>query len=409
MELQLLDRISEGEAVCFLCKTSLAQYVENLPANFREFYIQRGIVTNRFLDNLWDTLSKKRHIPPIVLVAGPTPPAHDVGSVFNLGSDFKVLDGLQRSHRLKEIWDTLAYINEEFDDQPSVSVARLTRQFALKLREIDLSPQIFQKVLEAKREGIEAVELFEGNTIWLEIWFGLSEAQQIQKMLVLNAGHKSVNIKHQIELIFWSNFEVLANEMAPSTMVREKDKASTTYSKGRRPGEFHFAHLISAFVSLTEGETVTTNAEFSASQSFSGDNGSDESLLDIDDRLLSAFAKTLRLLDGALRSESGIRWLGREVVLVGIFGAIGAMAKNHPGTKIEALSNFNARIEQFAEILNLEGFEEWRNTLDLSKVNIGNVNKRAVFNATSAFLRGKISDPINWRNVNVKDELHDAS
>jgi len=409
VELQILDRISEGEAVCLLCKTSLAQYVENLPLNFREFYIQRGIVTNRFLDNLWDTLSKKRHIPPIVLVAGPTPPARDMGTVFNLGSEFKVLDGLQRSHRLKEIWDTVAYLNNEFVDQPGVPVARLTRQLSSKIREIDLSPQIFQKVLEAKREGIEGAELFENNTIWLEIWFGLSEAQQIQKMLVLNAGHKSVNIKHQIELIFWSNFEVLAEALAPSTMVREKDKASTTYSKGRKAGEFHFAHLISAFVSLTEGETVTTNAEFSASQSFGGSNGSDESLFDIDDRLLSAFAKTLRRLDGALRSEHGIRWLGREVVLVGIFGAIGAMAKNHPGTKIEALSNFDSYVEQYAEVLNLEGFEEWRNTLDLSKVNIGNVNKRAVFNATTAFLEGKLSGPINWRNVNVKDELHDAS
>jgi hypothetical protein len=409
MELKLLDKISEGDAVCLLCKASLAQYVENLPDDFREYYIQRGIVTNRFLDNLWETISKKRHIPPIVLVAGPKPPVHNIGAVFNLVSGFKVLDGLQRSHRLKEIWDTLTYVNDEFVDNTNVPVARLTRQLASKLRASNISPQMFQKVLEAKRQGFKAKELFEDNNIWLEIWFGLSEAQQIQKMLILNAGHKSVNIKHQIELIFWSNYEFLESKLKPSTIVREKDKASTTYSKGRTPGEFHFAHLVSAFVSLAEGETVTTNAEFSASQSFSGDNSSDESLFDIDEHLLSAFAETLKLLDSALSSEAGIRWLGREVVLVGIFGAIGATAKNHPGGKIDALSNFNGRIREYVNILNLEGFEGWRNTLDLSKVNIGGVNKRAVFNATSAFLEGNISSQIDWRNAGVKDKLYDAS
>lgn len=409
MRPQVLDSIREDGAICLLCKTSLFQYVTSLPSDFREFYIQRGIVTNRFLDNLWDTLSKKRHIPPIVLVAGPKSIPKEIGMVLDLGSDFKVLDGLQRSHRLKEIWDTIIYIDDDFADQPDTSVARLTRRFAPQLREKGLSPQIFQKVLEARRSGIDGADIFKNNTIWIEIWFGLSEAQQIQKMLVLNAGHKSVNIKHQIELLFWSNFEVLAAKLKPSTMVREKDKASTTYSKGRKPGEFHFAHLISAFVSLTEGATVTTNAEFSAAQSFSGDSGSDEPLLDIDDHLLSAFATTLRLLDGALRSELGIRWLGREVVLVGIFGAVGAMAQTNPGTKIETLTNFNARIREYIEILNLEGFEEWRNTLELSKVNIGNVNKRAVFRATLAFLEGKATGPIDWRNMNVKGGFRDAS
>jgi hypothetical protein len=409
VKLQILDSINEGEAICLLCKTSLSQYVTSLPENFRDFYIQRGIVTNRFLDNLWDTLSKKKHIPPIVLVAGAGATRQKVGTTFDLGSEFKVLDGLQRSHRLKEIWDTITYINEDFVDQPSLPVTRLTRQLASQIRKKGLNPQIFQKVLEAKRNGVDGAELFEGNSIWLEIWFGLSEAQQIQKMLVLNAGHKSVNIKHQIELIFWSNFGVLAKSLTPSTVVREKDMASTTYSKARKSGEFHFAHLISAFVSLTEGETVTTNAEFSAAQSFSGDSGSDEALLQIDDRLLSAFANTLKILDVALNDELGVRWLGREVVLVGIFGAIGAAAKKHPLTKIEALSNFNDRIGNFVEFLNLQGFEHWRNTLELSKVNIGTVNRRAVFNATLAFLENNISAPINWRSMNVKDVVHDAT
>ncbi|TAV21270.1 hypothetical protein ELI36_32515 [Rhizobium ruizarguesonis] len=399
MKLTVLDKFSEGDALCFLCKTSLADYVDGLPENFREFYIQRGIVTNRFLDNLWDTLSAQRHIPPIVLVGGQTAPDLSPTKDFELPADFKVLDGLQRSHRLKEIWDTVAYIENEFADDLSLNVPQLTRQKAIDLRKRGINPQIFQKALGAHREGNGREFLFRRNTIWLEVWFGLSEAAQIQKMLVLNAGHKSVNIKHQIELIFWSRFEKLQAELEPGKVFREKDKSSISYSKGRQQGEYHFAHLISAFVSLLDGALVTTNAEYSADQAFPGERDPDETLLDVDDRVLRAFAHTVAALDRKLQTDEGVRWLGREVVLVGIFGAIGAVARSGSEGKVEALQDFDAKIPQFIQNLNLHGFERWRNNLELSKVNIGNVNRREVFNATLQFLKGKTQGMIQWGNI----------
>ncbi len=399
MKLEILDKFNEGEATCLLCKTSLSEYVSGLPDNFRDFYIQRGIVTNRFLDNLWDTLSAQRHIPPIVLVGGEVAPDLSYGSTFDLSKDFKVLDGLQRSHRLKEIWDTVTFIEAEFEDQPSIDVPQLTRQRASTLRGQGVNLQIFQKALLALREGKDEDYLFGQNKIWLEVWFGLSEAAQIQKMLVLNAGHKSVNIKHQIELIFWSRFNTLRQELAPGKVFREKDKSSISYSKGRQAGEFHFAHLISAFVSLLDGTLVTTNAEYSADQAFPGDRESDETLLDVDDQVLTAFAHTVSALDRELRTDAGIRWLGREVVLVGIFGAIGAVAKNGSAAKLKALNDFKAGLPRFISILNLDGFEGWRNSLELSKINIGNVNKREIFNATLQFLKHQKDTPIQWGHL----------
>jgi hypothetical protein len=409
MKLTILDKFREGDAAtCLLCKASLADYVSGLPENFREFYIQRGIVTNRFLDNLWDTLAAQRHIPPIVLVGGQTAPDLSRKEEFDLSADFKVLDGLQRSHRLKEIWDTVAYIENEFEDNTSLGVAQLARQQANNLRKQGINPQIFQKALGAHREGNGREYLFERNTIWLEVWFGLSEAAQIQKMLVLNAGHKSVNIKHQIELIFWSRFEKLQAELAPGVVLREKDKSSISYSKGRKPGEYHFAHLISAFVSLLDGALVTTNAEYSADQAFPGERETDETLLDVDDQVLRAFAHTIAALDHSLRTDIGVRWLGREVVLVGIFGAVGALAEKGSGGKVEALRDFEAKLPQFIARLNLQDFERWRNSLELSKVNIGNVNRREVFNATLQFLQGKTDGLIQWGNIGEVD-ANDAS
>jgi hypothetical protein len=97
------------------------------------------------------------------------------------------------------------------------------------------------------------------------------------------------------------------------------------------------------------------------------------------------------------------------VVLVGIFGAIGATASRESGTKVETLSTFNSRIDEFTEVLNLDGFERWRNSLELSKVNIGNVNKSAVFNATMKFLQGNIKAPIDWVRIHTRSVANDAT
>lgn len=69
MRLQFLDRIEEEGASCLLCKTTLKEYIEAVPDDFQDFFVQRGIVTNKFLDQLWETLTQNKHIPTIVIVA----------------------------------------------------------------------------------------------------------------------------------------------------------------------------------------------------------------------------------------------------------------------------------------------------------------------------------------------------
>ncbi|WP_421423331.1 hypothetical protein [Agrobacterium rosae] len=399
MKLNVLDSFEESGAVCYLCRTTLEDYIQGLPENFRDFYIQRGIVSNKFLDNLWDTVFKRKHIPAIVLVSSSSSPDAKKGESFELDSNLKVLDGLQRSHRLREIWDAAQYIKMSFVDDPMLSPARLARKYADSLKEAEVSSSIFQKMIDFQRQNGDIEALFHENKIWLEVWFNLTESQQIQKMLILNAGHKSVNIKHQIELLFWGSYSTLQKALSPSHIVREKDKSSTSYSKNREPGEFHFAHIISAFVSLTEGKSVTTNADYSAAMSFEQGESLENDLFEIDDKTLNAFAATLSILDHSFQDAVGVRWLGREVVLVGIFGAIGAFAKTNSLSLIDSLAAFNEKTSEFVQILNLEQFEHYRNRVELSKVNIGNVNKKAVFEATARFLDNRATGPVNWQEL----------
>jgi len=88
--------------------------------------------------------------------------------------------------------------------------------------------------------------------------------------------------------------------------------------------------------------------------------------------------------------------MGREVTLAGLFGAIGDYAKSHeeaPGNAIRRLVDI---VKDHPKVLRLDEFEAQRNSLDLSKVNIGNINRAAVFSATRELLEKSGSVRIDW-------------
>lgn len=65
---RILDSRTEGDSTCFLSSMSLEDYVGALPSSYRDYEVQREIVSNVYLDHLVDTVLNRRHIPPIVLV-----------------------------------------------------------------------------------------------------------------------------------------------------------------------------------------------------------------------------------------------------------------------------------------------------------------------------------------------------
>jgi hypothetical protein len=406
MRVHVLDRFQEGNSEGVLCRVEFADYVSNLPDDFRDYFVQRGITANRYLDNLWETIVEKKHIPLMVLVAGAKDGMPNKEAEINLGEGWKILDGLQRTHRMKLLYEIVQFQIKEVDTQPTLlgdlepipSVVKAKKKWLL---EHDCPPSLFVRVLRSKRSmSNDAFEkVFEGVNLWLEVWFGLGENEQIQKMLILNAGHKSVNIKHQIELLFSDYFDVLKHNLGGREVVRERDKSSITYSKSRRSGQFHFAHLVTAFQSLDAGKPVSTNADFAAEKSL-GMASSDESKLDINIELLEAFAGFLCKLDNAFSDKDiAIKWLGREVILAGLFAAIGKYSDEIKKSKAQALNEFSDRLASYYAWLNLDGFEQARNSLNLAKVNIGNKNKYAVQNATLQFLKDPNSSNPEWHEL----------
>src|SRR4051812_9890248 len=105
MKATILGTRKEGSATCYLCSVYLGDYIAALPTRYKEYDIQREIVRNVYLDHLVDTVLNGRHIPPMVLVLvdyRSKPGELDI-------QDFKILDGLQRTHRLEVISKTIDF------------------------------------------------------------------------------------------------------------------------------------------------------------------------------------------------------------------------------------------------------------------------------------------------------------
>lgn len=83
-------------------------------------------------------------------------------------------------------------------------------------------------------------------------------------------------------------------------------------------------------------------------------------------KFLKEFVRFITQLDKLLASqyrESGTRWLGREVTLAGLFGAIGSYADEHEKDRDQVMRDFIGVIKKNPKCLNLTKFEDVRNGL----------------------------------------------
>jgi hypothetical protein len=392
MEVKILDVKYEESATCYLCKVDLVNYIESIPEDYNEYDIQRGIVPNKYLDLMVDTIVQKKHIPPIVLLSNKNNIVEKDGSLKI--SNFRVLDGLQRTHRFKLISDTFKLMKEDFSQEYIESNASTYyRKNSKRFKSIGSNRNIVEKLfLYLKENNTKPQNIFENNPLWIEVWVGLDENEQIQKMLLLNAGHKPVDIKHQLELLFMGTYIKLDNLAIKGVeFIREKDVPAIRYSKNRSIGQFHFSHIISSLVSLSAGKIVNTNSDFIGNLQASKLNGIE--LFDNFDlktlEFVVSFVKKLDLLLEEKFGDVGIKWLGREVVLVGLFGAIGSVLKSKPSMIDIDYDGMYSKLGLLVSHLDLSTFEKERNNVQLNKVNVGNVNKKAVYRAIVDLLECK--------------------
>lgn len=389
------EKSTDAGTVCYFCGCTLSDYMKCIPETYRDNDIQRGIVKNVYLDRIVQTIIKNDCIPTITLV-GDGISLTDEGKKLKL-EKYRILDGLQRTFRINEIWKCMRFFEEinNKDELLEYSRIKLRRVLAADLREHDCDFSVFMEVLNEYRKNgsIDRFwKYYNSNIQWFEIWENLSPEEETKKMLILNAGHKQMEIRHQLELLFLNMLPEL-NQMCEENhckgIIRNKDKTDMFYSKERKKGEYYFSHIISAAISYTDKKAITTNVDLV-------NNIQQETREDIDYVKLKEIMSFLFKLDDALEQtygDLGTKWIGRETVLVGMFAALGEIGDDAFSRLIDKVDGLNLNLYETSKNENIE----------VSKVNVGNVTKAAVNNAILDLLNGKVTE-INWDDYFGGDE-----
>jgi hypothetical protein len=412
MNLQILSEKPEKGSICYLCQTTLEDYLSSLPADYDQYEIQRGIEKNRYLDRLIDTVLSKGHIPPMVLVVEEEnyQTANNSSNCLQI-QEFKILDGLQRTYRLKIIWDTVALFQEylkkgeEFDNESPFS---LSKKYSKYLYQINSSSNLLYAIVNFHKEnGLSSLlKIFKENQQWFEVWANLLVKEQVDKMLILNAGHKQVQPAHQLELLFLNLIPYL-QESKQLTLFREKDETSKVFSKNRKSGQFHFSHVISAIRSFIEAKPVTTNIE--QIQKLQKKQYDTEKFVDfVGYDFFEVLITFLLDLDKEVAKENNEIWLGKESTLTGIFGALGSY-RQQKSIPIKTL--FEKVIDKFQttqNVLNLQEYNQAILSIDASKRNIGSLYRTAISSGFNDLLMNIDNDnytSIHWHeHFNAKSQ-----
>ena len=391
----------------YLCKCNLLDYLENLKDDFYDFAIQRKIVKNQYLDKLYSTIKSGDPIPIITLKYDHT----KLDNVFNNSAEVnldntEILDGLQRSFRL---WAHLK-ICEKYETRRHLNY----REFAKELK--DDNPLFFNSgVISTKliKSLIESGEIdnikpsFSNYDIFLIIWTGLTEQEVIQKMLVLNAGQKSVSKTHQFELLFLHFFDDIKESEIRIELFREKDSEANDIKRGiRKNGQFMFSSIIVALQSFVQRRPLRVSTEKLIEHEFNDSVEINESNLDLVFNMdfLKYYLTKLVELDEHISSKEhkGKEWFSKDTTLSGIFAAIGSRIDyTQIKSEIQLKSLFDKEFKKLEQNIdkfgfNLIEFTDEYNVLSSRSVNIGSFIRKAVMQYTLQLMEGNKKD---WGDI----------
>lgn len=399
----------DNNRICYLCESTLKDYIQSIPLDYKEFDIQRGIVSNIYLDNLPNTILSGQHMPPITLSTEAVIDFKTQYSGDYTIEDFKVLDGLQRTHRLKILWDTIEFLENvlKIQDVSNLDIYQITRQFSDELENIGSDSKVFYQLLIQLKDNfnnnIDQMKSKFESIQWFEIWTNLEPDDEIQKILILNAGHKQMTTQHQIELLFLNQLKILENiileEGYEFKLIRERDMSSTIYGKKRENGMYYFPHFISATLSFVESKPVTSNINLVKKIQY------DESTFDKLNEIINyEFIKDLTTFlvkfDDYLTKygDEGIKWIAKDTVMTGIFGAIGNSVCEFEKSPKEIFNMIISSLNQNStELLNIKSFNKFRNSINIGNVNIGNFTKNAVYFGFKDLIDNGFSEEIDWK------------
>lgn len=394
MKLKILDR----KGGWILGKVSLLNYIESLSEQNFKYDIQRGIVSNHFLDTILNAVVEGKTLTPISLVIHQY---NDITDSVEISS-FNILDGLQRTFRLWIYYklSELALKKQNYDYRA------ITKEFrnACDNYSMAVSPRQVRNLF--KRESNINIwnlnEKYKSFDLYLYVWTNLTPDQEIKQMLILNAGQKPMEINHQFELMYLRLFEENDFNDDKIKILRSKDGKI----KQRKTGEYMLSSVIIGALSLLNMRPMRLSRDMIYKDS---DMSSSISLSSIEDVFTANFIREylhlLMELDTKVSTnQESSDWFAKDTTLAGIMAGIGSHIKPLDKSPSEILLGMKYCIENILgnDAFSLEEYKEVYDDLSAAKINIGTVVRKAVMVYTEALLENKKNSWKTAFNISMK-------
>ena len=387
MDIKILD----NKPGWILGKVSLLEYIKSLTEENFRYEIQRGIVSNPFLDTILDAVVENKPLAPVSLVSKDFEDGDKTLSI----NQFNILDGLQRTFRFW-IYYQLAKLAKE---KNSNDYRLVTKEFKTICDDYSLAVSPRQVRGLFKHDNAINVwnlnELYSDFDLYLYIWTDLSVDQEIKQMLILNAGQKQMSLNHQFELIYMRLFEENTFDEGKIKILRSKDGKITN----RNIGEYSMSTVIIGVQSLVNMKPMRLSRDMLYKDDFQNDMllSSMDGVFTIG--FVRKFLDMFNILDKKISvNQEYSNWFAKDTTISGMMAGIGQhiQALNHDSSYI--LENLSQSVESIvgAETFKLDEYNKVYSELSGAKVNIGKVLRRAVMIYTQNVLDGTA---MSWKEA----------
>ena len=387
MDIKILD----NKPGWILGKVSLLEYIKSLTEENFRYEIQRGIVSNPFLDTILDAVVENKPLAPVSLVSKDFEDGDKTLSI----NQFNILDGLQRTFRFW-IYYQLAKLAKE---KNSNDYRLVTKEFKTICDDYSLAVSPRQVRGLFKHDNAINVwnlnELYSDFDLYLYIWTDLSVDQEIKQMLILNAGQKQMSLNHQFELIYMRLFEENTFDECKIKILRSKDGKITN----RNIGEYSMSTVIIGVQSLVNMKPMRLSRDMLYKDDFQNDMllSSMDGVFTIG--FVRKFLDMFNILDKKISvNQEYSNWFAKDTTISGMMAGIGQhiQALNHDSSYV--LANLSQSVESIvgAEAFRLDEYNKVYSELSGAKVNIGKVLRRAVMIYTQNVLDGTA---MSWKEA----------
>jgi len=337
-------------------------YLKFVGDKFDEFGIQRKRENHKGYARLKNDIKEGALLPPITLALKPelvknylpffrSKPENidSLNGLFSIDSCVYILDGLQRTHIMKDL---------------------LTEGYGFD----------------------------EDRKLLLEFWFEDDMGNLIYRLIVLNSGQKPMSMRHQIELLFLTMQDKLRNDISGLIMYNEREQKSRD-----KANMFPFDRIVTGYQSY-----LNQSPEIDKGKLISEKLDTGKVVTDADMVILEGYTEYTKYLTAYLnldsltytvyekfKSFSGARnWLAEENVVNAFFAAIGLISdepvfKKRIDIAIDKLRTLLEDSVPGDDPFALKEYDEIRQAFNPKQFNIGFITRRTVMNCFLEFFKAE--------------------